>query len=63
MRYVITSKKVEGSPDFVVEFSDWNTNARLGDDAFEVEPPQGAKQVDFPTLEKALQQAPERKAS
>jgi hypothetical protein len=50
-KFVITSKKVQGSPEFVVEFSQWNFSSRLGDEVFHFTPPGNAKRIDF--LEKA----------
>jgi hypothetical protein len=41
-KYVITSKKVEGSPEYEVVMN-WNLAPKLGDDLFRFQPPQGAQ--------------------
>ncbi|OJT23914.1 hypothetical protein BO221_18320 [Archangium sp. Cb G35] len=46
-KFVITSKKVEGSPEFTAEFSRWNFSPRLGDEVFHFSPPGNAKRIDF----------------
>lgn len=46
-KFVITSKKVENSPEFTVEFSKWNFSPRLDDSLFCFTPPSGAKRIDF----------------
>lgn len=46
-RLVITSKKVEGAPEFVVELSRWDTTTELPDDVFEFTPPPGAQEIEF----------------
>jgi hypothetical protein len=50
-KFVITSKKVQGSPEFMVEFSKWNFSPRLGDEVFHFTPRGNDKRIDF--LEKA----------
>jgi hypothetical protein len=46
-RYVITSKDVKGSPDFRVEFSNWDFETKLPDDRFAFMAPPGAEKIDF----------------
>jgi hypothetical protein len=46
-KFVITSKKVQGLPEFTVEFSQWNFSPRLGDEVFHFTPPGNAKRIDF----------------
>lgn len=46
-RYVITSKDVKGSPDFRVEFSNWDFETKLSDDRFAFQAPAGAEKIDF----------------
>jgi hypothetical protein len=46
-RYVITSKKEVGQPEFSVHMSRWEIGADLKDDLFQFTPPPGAKQIPF----------------
>lgn len=46
-RFVITSKQIEGAPEFVVDYSNWNTSPTLGDEVFAFTPPPGAKEIEF----------------
>lgn len=46
-KYVITSKKVAGHPEFVVELDDWDLRADLPRSTFEFVPPRGATQIEF----------------
>lgn len=46
-RFTITSKKIEGSPEFVVELSDWDTDPDFTDEVFEFTPPRGAREIEF----------------
>jgi hypothetical protein len=48
-KFVITSKKVQGLPEFTVEFSQWNFSPRLGDEVFHFTPPGDAKRINFLT--------------
>jgi hypothetical protein len=56
-RFVITSKNVEGSPQFTVNLSRWDTKTELPDEVFEFHPPAGAQRIEF------LPHARERRAS
>lgn len=47
VKWVITSKKVHGSPEFRVELSQWNLKPNLDASAFQFTPPKGAKHVEF----------------
>jgi hypothetical protein len=42
-KYVITSKNVEGAPDYEIVLSQWNLDPRLGDDFFRFQPPTDAR--------------------
>jgi hypothetical protein len=44
-RYVITSTKVKGSPQYTVEVRDWKTGDEVASDSFSLEVPQGAKEL------------------
>ncbi len=46
-RYVITSKKITGAPQFVTQVVSWDLNPRLKDKDFEFKAPEGAVGVDF----------------
>ena len=53
-RYVITSTKVKGSPQYTVEVRDWKTGDEVASDSFSLEVPQGAKELkpgDVPDLD------------
>jgi hypothetical protein len=50
MRYVITTKTMKNEPEFTLDLSHWQPQAKLGNTAFVFHPPAGAKKVDaFPT--------------
>jgi hypothetical protein len=44
-KYVITSKKIEGSPEYEVLLSDWNLEPKFADNVFEFRPPPGAAPI------------------
>jgi hypothetical protein len=44
-RYVITSKKVTGWPQYTIDISAWKTGAEVASDGFKLEIPTGAKQL------------------
>jgi hypothetical protein len=46
-RFVITSKKVTGAPQFTVTTSNWKTDDSLPSDTFTFAPPAGATKIDF----------------
>jgi len=46
-KYVITSKKMEGWPQFSVTLSNWKLVADLPDDTFTFHPPKDAQKIDF----------------
>lgn len=46
-KYVITSTKVPGTPDFTVVITKWDVAPKIGDATFTFKPAQGAKRVDF----------------
>nr|WP_255415183.1 DUF2092 domain-containing protein [Vitiosangium sp. GDMCC 1.1324] len=53
-KFVITSKKVQGSPEFSVELTQWNFSPRLPDEVFHFVPPRDAKRIDFLTVKSAV---------
>ena len=46
-RLIVTHRLLPGQPNFIAEFSDWNTQARPSDSVFEFEPPAGATRVEL----------------
>lgn len=61
-RYVITSKKVKGSPQYTLDIRSWKAGVEVASDAFKLEIPPGAKKLtaaqipdldDIPSLFKA----------
>ncbi|MGZ3422372.1 MAG: DUF2092 domain-containing protein [Polyangiales bacterium] len=46
-KYVITSKKIEGSPKYSVTLSHWKLVADLPDETFTFTPPKDARKIDF----------------
>lgn len=46
VRYVITTKTVQGQPQFTARLQNWNTQAVLAPGTFTFHPPPGAKRVD-----------------
>jgi hypothetical protein len=44
-KYVITSKNIEGSPEYEILLSDWNLDPKLQDDFFKFKPPPGAQPI------------------
>ena len=46
-RYVITSKKIAGAPQFATQVVSWDLKPRLKDKDFEFKAPEGAVSVDF----------------
>ncbi len=50
-RYVITSKWVTGSPEYVITIYDWNPKVKITDNQFNFKPPSGAKKIRFLTPE------------
>jgi hypothetical protein len=46
MKYVITTKDVPGSPQFSVQFSDWNLKPKLTADRFTFVAPKGTKRLE-----------------
>ena len=45
-RYVITSPKVAGSPEYSLDVSGWKTGAEVASDSFKLEIPSNAKKLD-----------------
>jgi hypothetical protein len=44
-RYVITSKKVAGSPQYTIDVRSWRTGAEVAADKFSLQIPAGAKKI------------------
>ena len=51
-RYTITSKLIDGDPQYSVQVRDWKTGDEVATDGFSFETPAGAKQVDIAELQK-----------
>jgi hypothetical protein len=50
LRFVITTKTMKEEPQFTVQLSHWDTQAKIDDSVFQFQPPPGAKSVaSFPT--------------
>jgi hypothetical protein len=45
-KYVITSKNMEGSPEYEIRLSNWNLDPKLANDLFKFKPPPGASQIE-----------------
>jgi hypothetical protein len=41
-KYVITSKNIEGAPEYEIVLRDWNLDPKLSDDLFKFKPPPGS---------------------
>lgn len=46
-KYIITSKDIDGSPDFEVEIDDWDVAPVLARNTFNFTPPRDAMRIDF----------------
>src|SRR5688572_15339697 len=46
-RYVITSNKIKGSPQYTIDVRDWKTGAEVASDTFSVEVPKDAKKLEL----------------
>jgi len=46
LRYVITTKKMSGAPQYTLELRNWNITPQIDAARFAFTPPQGAKQLD-----------------
>jgi hypothetical protein len=46
-KYLITSKKLEGAPQYSIEIPEWNTDVKLSDQMFTFTPPKGATRIEF----------------
>ena len=49
-KYVITSKAVNGAPQYTLHIKEWKADVPIAPDAFAFKPPAGAKKVDFGAL-------------
>jgi len=49
-KYVITSKAVNGAPQYTLHIKEWKADVPVGPDAFAFKPPAGAKKVEFSAL-------------
>jgi hypothetical protein len=55
-RFVITSKKVTGMPEYTVELRNWKVNPALPENEFAFTPPRGAGRIDFLAAAKRQEQ-------
>src|SRR5258705_3368912 len=46
-KFILTSKKVSGEPEFTVLIRNWDVGAKLSDQEFNFTPPKGAKKIEF----------------
>lgn len=46
-KFILTSKKVAGEPEFTVVIRSWDLAPKLTDGEFKFAPPKGAKKIDF----------------
>jgi hypothetical protein len=46
-KFIVTSKKVSGSPQFTVVLSKWDAAPKITDAAFKFVPPKGSQRIDF----------------
>ncbi len=46
-KFILTSKKVSGEPQFTVIIRNWDVGAKLSDREFSFTPPKGAKKIEF----------------
>lgn len=49
-RFIISSKKVNGSPDYTVELTKWDLNPKISADLFTFAPPPKAQRIEFAGL-------------
>lgn len=63
LRVVITYKTAPGQPRFWSDISNWQTNRKLSDKRFQVELPEGARQIPFAVQLSALGATPPDAAS
>jgi hypothetical protein len=56
-KFVLTSKKVAGEPEFMVVVKSWNLAPKVSDREFSFTPPKGAKKIDFIRLTSGSAQA------
>jgi hypothetical protein len=48
-KYVITSKNIEGAPEYEIVLRDWNLAPKISDDLFKFKPPPGAAPIPTKT--------------
>lgn len=46
LRYVVTTKKLTGAPEFTLQLRNWNTAPQINPAQFTFSPPAGAKKLD-----------------
>ena len=56
-KFILTSKKVAGEPDFTVIVKNWDLTPKLSNAEFSFTPPKGAKKIDFLMLSSGAAQA------
>ena len=49
-KFILTSKKVSGEPEFTVLIRNWDVAAKLSDQEFNFKPAKGAKKIEFLNL-------------
>jgi hypothetical protein len=49
-KFILTSKKVTGEPQFTVIIRNWDVAAKLSNQEFSFTPPKGAKKIEFLNL-------------
>lgn len=60
-RYVITSKNVKGSPEFMVQTSNWQLEPRFAPDTFAFTPPRDAARIEFLAVAERQRRAREQR--
>ena len=46
-KFILSSKKVSGEPEFTVLIRNWDVAPKLSDQEFNFKPPKGAKKIEF----------------
>lgn len=50
MKYIITTKWLTGAPQYEIRLRDWNTSSKINDMEFKFSKPEGAKKVEYITV-------------
>lgn len=59
-RFVITSKKVIGAPEYTVALFNWKIQTSFAPETFAFTPPPGARKIEFATVKDITEQPPGR---